>query len=322
MESVPIVDLDLPAKEIANHTKQACLSAGFFYVKNHGLEESLQSDLFKQCGEFFDLPLEEKMKILADKNNRGYTPYKEETLSPLTQSTGDTKEGLYFGREVPPEDPEASKPLHGPNQWPSPQLLPDFRPVLTRYFEACQRLGFRLLDALSDSLGMDRAFFRGKFVHPMLFLRPLRYSPEPSAPADGVYGAGAHTDYGMLTILATDGTPGLQILRSRRWLDVVPVPGTLVVNLGDMCERWTNGMYKSTLHRVVSVTGAPRLSCPFFFEPSFDAEVACLPVCTCDQPPRYPPTTAGKHLLGKYAETHAGYTGDDDGEGDVANGAA
>lgn len=105
----------------------------------------------------------------------------------------------------------------------------------------CYRVGgngsCRLLDALSDSLAMDRAFFRGKFDEPMLFLRPLRYSPEPSVPADGVYGAGAHTDYGMLTVLATDGTPGLQILRGRRWLDVPPVPGTLIVNLGDMCER-------------------------------------------------------------------------------------
>lgn len=112
-------------------------------VKNHGLKESLQSDLFEQCTQFFDLPLEEKMKILADKNNRGYTPYKEETLSPLTQSSGDTKEGLYFGREISSEDPEAAKPLHGPNQWPSSELLPQFQPVVNRYFDACKHLSFR-----------------------------------------------------------------------------------------------------------------------------------------------------------------------------------
>lgn len=96
----------------------------------------------------------------------------------------------------------------------------------------------RLLDALADSLGTDRAFFRAKFERPMLFLRPLRYSPERSDPGAGVYGAGAHTDYGMLTILATDGTPGLQILRGRTWHEVPPRPGALVINLGDMCERY------------------------------------------------------------------------------------
>lgn len=112
-------------------------------MTNHGIDESLKSELFEQCRKFFEQPLEEKMKILADKNNRGYTPYKEETLSPLTQSTGDTKEGLYFGREIPADDPEAAKPLHGPNQWPSPEALPDFQPTVQRYFEACRKLGFR-----------------------------------------------------------------------------------------------------------------------------------------------------------------------------------
>lgn len=112
-------------------------------VKNHGVDEDLQAELFEQCGNFFNLPLEEKMQILVDKNNRGYTAYKQETLSPDTQTTGDTKEGLVFGNDIPANHPEASKPFHGPNQWPSEDALPNFKPVLQCYFEACMKLGFR-----------------------------------------------------------------------------------------------------------------------------------------------------------------------------------
>ncbi|GIL87645.1 hypothetical protein Vretimale_14674 [Volvox reticuliferus] len=186
------------------------------------------------------------------------------------------------------------------------------------------------------------------FDRPMVTLRPLHYSGEVSDPGAGVFGAGAHTDYGMLTILATDDTPGLQIwtgpdVASRsasnisnansgggswgeregagageegaataggRWRDVEPIAGAFIINLGDMLERWTNGRYRSTLHRVINTSGRERYSIAFFFEPNFDAEVAVLPVCCGpDDPPRYPPTTAGQHLLDKYAATHAGYHG-------------
>lgn len=112
----------------------------------------------------------------------------------------------------------------------------------------------------------------------------------------------------MLTILWTDGSPGLQVHLDGTWTDVAHVPDALVVNLGDMLERWTNGMYRSTRHRVVSVTGRGRYSCPFFFEPNFDTVVEALPgCCGPDSPPKYPPTTSGQHLLDKYAATHAGF---------------
>jgi isopenicillin N synthase-like dioxygenase len=97
---------------------------------------------FDQCKAFFDQPHEFKAHLLADANNRGYTPYQEETLDPSTQTQGDTKEGLYFGREVPKGDPEATIPLHGPNQWPDAEVLPHFRAAVEAYFEACTSLGF------------------------------------------------------------------------------------------------------------------------------------------------------------------------------------
>lgn len=307
MQSVPVVDLAAPDTVVAEQVHQACSTRGFFHVVNHGIDQELQDKLFEQLRLFFSLPANEKIKILADGNNRGYTPYQEETLNPSVQSVGDTKEGLYFGREVPKGDPEAETPLHGPNQWPDPAIVPLFRPTVMQYFEACTRLGFRLLDVLSDALKLQRGFFRDAFNAPMTFLRPLRYSATRSCPEQGVLGAGPHTDYGMLTLLLTDGTQGLQIQQAGAWVDVETIAGGLVVNLGDMLERWTNGMYKSTVHRVLSTSGKERFSCPFFFEPNFHTKVLCLPGCSSDNGPMHPTTTAGEYLLARYRATHAGF---------------
>ncbi|GLI63800.1 hypothetical protein VaNZ11_006885 [Volvox africanus] len=343
-QAVPVIDLGLPEEEAATQIREACTGSGFFYVTNHGVSQSLVDDTFEQQRELFHLPMAEKMAMLQNENNRGYTPFREETLDPVHQAHGDTKEGFYFGREVAADSPESKKPLHGPNQWPDPQLMPRYREVTWQYYEALYGLGLRLLRLLALSLGLPEAYFAPMFDRPMVTLRPLHYSGEVSDPGAGVFGAGAHTDYGMLTILATDDTPGLQIWTGPdstsgtapnssngaigagregsgagddgtaaacgRWWDVEPIPGTFIINLGDMLERWTNGRYRSTLHRVINTTGRERYSIAFFFEPNFEAEVEVLPVCCGpDEPPRYPPTTAGQHLLDKYAATHAGYHG-------------
>lgn len=149
----------------------------------------------------------------------------------------------------------------------------------------------------------------------MAFLRLLHYSSEKSNVEKGVYACGAHSDYGMVTILAMDDNPGLQIMLCDKdadretWIDVTPPPiGTFVVNLGDMLERWTNAKYKSTIHRVVSVSGKERYSIPFFYEPAFDTVVSCLECCIGeDGIVKYPKTTSGEHLLSKYRETHSDF---------------
>ncbi|GLC72573.1 hypothetical protein PLESTF_001266100 [Pleodorina starrii] len=339
-KAVPVIDMGLPEEQAAAQVRAACTSSGFFYVSNHGVPQSLVDETFQQQRQLFGLPLEHKMALLQNENNRGYTPFREETLDPAHQSHGDTKEGFYFGREVPADSEEAKKPLHGPNQWPDPKLLPQYRQVTWQYYEALYGLGLRLLRLLALSLGLPAEFFAPMFDKPLVALRPLHYSGEVSDPGAGIFGAGAHTDYGMLTILATDDVPGLQIwvtpdgtscavpskatdadasggpggagagAGAGLWWDVEPIPGSFIINLGDMLERWTNGRYRSTLHRVINTTGRERYSIAFFFEPNFDTEVRVLPMCCGpDDPPRYPPTTAGQHLLDKYAATHAGYTG-------------
>ncbi|KAK9843645.1 hypothetical protein WJX81_000832 [Elliptochloris bilobata] len=320
---VSVVDLSEPEATVAARVREACLSSGFFYVVNHGISEALVTEVFEQNHAFFALPAEQKRYILADCNNRGYTPMAEETLDPANQREGDTKEGLYFGREVAPGSPEAHLPLHGPNQWPPEDLLPRYREVTEAYLAALLALSFRLLRALAIALDLAPEHFRPYFDPPSPFLRPLRYAARASAPEQGVFGAGAHSDYGMLTLLRTDDAPGLQVRPEPggSWHPVAPRPGAFIVNLGDMLERWTNGLFRSTLHRVCTAGDRDRYSIAFFFDPAFSARVECLPTCCSDtRPAKFPPTTSGEYLLGRYAATHSGYDAGAKGGGGLPGG--
>ncbi|GMF31885.1 unnamed protein product [Phytophthora fragariaefolia] len=238
---------------------------------------------------------------------RGYTPLHEETLDPAAQTRGDTKEGFYICRHVPPGSPEASLPLHGPNVFPDAATFPAFRHTMETYHAAMCELGLAVARLLAEAAGHKGGFDApGMFDKPMAALRLLHYAPEKSDVDRGVLGAGAHTDYGLVTLLATDSSPGLQIRLDGQWVDVPPRPEAFVVNIGDMAERFTNGRFKATLHRVVNVSGGERYSVPFFFEPNFTCRVECFPSCVSeDNPPKYPPTTSGQHLLDMYRQTHA-----------------
>jgi len=226
----------------------------------------------------------------------------------------------------------------GPNLWPPETLLPGWRSVMEEYSAACRALGVRLVrfpetrlscDLMVSSTSQNRllalaldlpaSHFEqpGVFDAPQLFLRLLRYAPEVSVPERGIYGAGAHTDYGMVTMLATDENDGLQIqprtagLADVGWIDVPARRGALIVNLGDLLERWTNGRFLSTRHRVLNKNGLERFSMPFFWEPNFTCICEVLPSCCCpENPPKFPPVKAGDYLLGRYGETHAAYGGE------------
>jgi isopenicillin N synthase-like dioxygenase len=330
---VPVLDLSQPEEDVAKVCRTACEDHGFFFITNTGIASKLISDHAAAQRQFFQLSDEQKRTILADSNNRGYTPLSEETLDPSKSTQGDAKEGLYFGRDIPPSSPEAALPLHGPNQWPDPALLPGYREIVEEYLNSMYSLGIRMLPILSLALELPRDYLEQFFKKPMIFLRPLRYAPVVSNEEQGQHAAGQHSDYGMLTILWTDGSPGLQIHYKEQWVDVA-VPENLlhysdnstdgggdgnsddndvfIVNLGDMLERWTAGKFKSTVHRVVNPHGRERYSCPFFFEPSPDAVVAPLPGCkvevdASENREKYAPISPLEYLLGRYAATHEDY---------------
>jgi len=254
--------------------------------------------VYGEAKRFFAQDDAKKAEIAIEKSSchRGWFRVGGENLDPSRQAVGDLKEGIKIGRDLPATHPLvlAGTPLHGPNQWPD---LPGWREVMQEYYDSMEALGRVLLQAFAAALGVGETYFDGWLKSPMTTLGPLHYPPQRGRITDARLGAGAHTDYGCLTMLAQDDAGGLQVrAKSGAWIDAPPVAGSFVVNIGDMMERWTNGVFASTLHRVINVSGQERYSLPYFFDPDFDAPVVCLESCLGDGA-KFAPTTAGKHLL-------------------------
>ena len=208
----------------------------------------------------------------------------------------DMKEAFNVGLEIAPDDPDllSKQPFRSLNAWPS---LPNFRETLLAYYDACATLGARLHRAFACDLGLEPGFFDDKFDRPMATLRLLHY-PAPPAGSEPRTGAGAHTDYGNLTLLATDDVGGLEVrARSGEWIEAPVVPGAFIVNIGDCLMRWTNDIYISTPHRVVNRSARERYSIAFFYDPNPNAIVETIPSCVrLGERVRYPPILAADYL--------------------------
>jgi isopenicillin N synthase-like dioxygenase len=261
--------------EAAGRIQAACRERGFFYVAGHGVPAGLLDQLASASAEFFALPLEGKLQIAMERGGRawrGFFPVGAE----LTSGRPDLKEGLYFGAELPDDDPRvlAGVPLHGRNLFP--RQVPRLGPLVLAYVDAMAAVGQAVLTGVALSLDLDPGYFAtGYTADPTILFRIFHYPPSPPQAAD--WGVGEHTDYGLITLLAQDDRGGLQVAAPEGWVDAPPVPGTLVCNIGDMLDRLTGGWYRSTPHRVRNVSGHDRLSFPFFLDPGFAAEVPPFP---------------------------------------------
>jgi isopenicillin N synthase-like dioxygenase len=259
----------------ADQIQAACRDRGFFYVTGHGVPARLVAELADASAEFFALPQAAKLEIAMERGGRawrGYFPVGAE----LTSGRPDLKEGLYFGSELPADDPRvlARLPLHGSNLFPS--QVPRLRPLVLAYLDALTRAGQAVLAGVALSLGLEAGYFTaGYTADPTILFRIFHYPP--SEPHDEGWGVGEHTDYGLVTLLGQDDSGGLQVAAPEGWIDAPPIPGTLVCNIGDMLDRLTGGWYRSTPHRVRNLSGHGRLSFPFFLDPGFAAEVPPLP---------------------------------------------
>jgi len=201
---------------------------------------------------------------------------------------------------------ENNKPhvqMHGTNQWPDPSEFPDFPEIVLGYMAALTELGHVLMSGVALSLGLAENYFRERFTsEPFTPFRLFHYPSDPSSDGTERWGVGEHPDYGVLTILATDDVPGLEVRnRADRWVKVPPIPGAFIVNIGDMLEIWTCGLYRATPHRVRNVSDRDRLSAPFFFDPSFDCVVSPLNQFAAEAvtPIERPPFKYGDYILSK-----------------------
>jgi isopenicillin N synthase-like dioxygenase len=292
--------------EVARLVGSACRGIGFFYITGHGIPPATRTRVFETAAAFFAAPaqVKEAAAFSGPGGNRGYIRLGVERLDPTKPP--DLKEAFNIGLELAPDDPEliAGEPFRAPNAWPA---VAGFRAVMLDYFERMWRLGVLLHRAFARDLGLDPAFFADRFRKPMATLRLLHYPPTDMAPAEGQLGAGVHTDYGNVTLLATDAGGGLMVRdRDGRWHDAPVIPDAFVCNIGDCLMRWTNDTYVSTPHKVVSPPGRDRCSVAFFLDPDPDAIVACLPGCTGPgRPAKYPPVTAADFLRSRLEPTYA-----------------
>lgn len=284
IDVAPLVALTSERVRTANQIGASCRGSGFFYVVNHGVDESLCQRLEALSREFFAQPEPQKIQIAMSHGGRawrGYFPVGRE----LTSGKPDRKEGIYFGAELSSDDPavRAGRPLHGPNLFPA---IPGFRDAVLSYLDALTALGHALMSGISLGLGLDEHYFRQRYFRdPLVLFRIFNYPHASTAQgADAAWGVGEHTDYGLLTILRQDDIGGLQVKSRSRWIDAPPIPGSFLCNIGDMLERLTRGIYRSTPHRVLNTSSRDRLSFPFFFDPSFDARMLPVEGLTADGP--------------------------------------
>lgn len=296
---------------VARAWDEAFSTIGFATIAGHGISESLAGEVHDIARAFFDRPLSEKM-ALRGPPGLGYEAFQ---AAKLGQSKGgvapaDLVEALMI--QGPEWDRRGTPPAGAPaNLWP--QYPERFRAVVDAYVAEAFALGQTLMRISALALGLEEGFFAPYYDRMMHNLRLAYYPDQVAPPGPGQFRNGPHTDFTGFTILRQDAAPGGLQVRSPdgEWVDVRPVPGTLVINAGDLLQRWTNDRWRSNLHRVVNpdraLTGSTaRLSIVLFTGPNPDAVVECLPTCAGPgNPPRYEPVAALDYLMKKIAETFA-----------------
>ena len=315
---MPVIDLsgfaegnDRQRRALGAQVDRACREVGFFTVVGHGVDDATIEALRSAAADFFDAPLDDRLAVAMPEPGYPYG-YNRLQAEALNRSIGgpalaDLKETFNIGPIDPPPRPLSEmidpdeRAVYAPNLWPS--AVPSLRPAAESYYRSMAGLAATLMEIFAVALDLDSGSFDDMIDAHGSALRLAHYPPLAEAPVPGQFRAGAHTDYGTLTILWTDGEPGLQARAiDGTWIDVASVDGGLIVNLGDLMQRWTNDRWRSTMHRVVA-SDAPgrRLSIPFFHNANWDAVVECI--VADGEEPKYPPTTAGRHLMEKFRST-------------------
>jgi len=267
---------------------------GFLIVRNTQLSESDVTRVTDMYRAFFHLPEDEKACVSMAKtgSNRGWGASGSEQVD--LNANPDYKEVFDSGYVPSPMHPHAAHPVYAPNQWPKRPT--DFERVIKTYYAAAMRVAMEVLRAIAGALNLDRDYFVDKFSHPMALLRGNYYPARPDWAGDKDFGIAAHTDYGCVTLLATDGVGGLEAQsRDGQWVSVSADPGEFIINFGEMLQMWTDGAVRATPHRVFG-SDRERISVPLFFNPNYDTNVA--PMGSGQH------IHAGHHLTKRFAETY------------------
>jgi isopenicillin N synthase-like dioxygenase len=323
MNQVPIIDIapflegtDEGIATVARQIGHACEEIGFFQITGYGVSEDFVQEVYDVSRRFFDLADDDKAVAAqpAPDQVRGWTAVGMEGLSySLDEAApGDLKEKMDMGPPNVPADPYFTGPEAGPHFAPNvwPHALPEMRPLWERYFAEMSEVSRQVMRIFAVALDLDIDFFEDKINHHISMFRVLNYPDQPEPPLPGQLRAGAHSDYGSLTLLRQEQRPGgLQVMtKAGDWLDVPATKGALVVNIGDLMSEWTNDRWVSTLHRVVNpprdaANDSRRISLVFFHQPNYDAMISCLPTCLAEgEQPKHVAISSGEHLFSKFVK--------------------
>lgn len=275
----------------------AATSVGFFYVAGHCINERTIERAFEVSRRFFAMPPEQRESVRAVEYHRGL-------IAPgVSRMEGhripDLKESYIWGVDYPPGNPDfrSGNELLAPNRWP--ESMPEMREALVAYLDAAHRCGTALLRAIAASLDIEPDYFVGRFRNPVSRGSLIHYPPQPSKAGDELFGVSPHTDYGTLTLLAQDDTGGLRVQGADgRWVAAHPIPGTLVVNVGDLLARWSNDRFRSTPHAVVNSSGRERYSIAVFVDPDWDTVVS--PVVKPGEQAHYEDVLCGDYIRARF----------------------
>lgn len=290
---------------VAQQLRETLEWIGFFIITGHGVPQPLIDSAFAEARRFHAQPMSEKQKVLMNAHNNGYMAsgrYNVRTSRVSeVEAKPDLNEAFFIKRERSPDDPmfKANRRFAGPNEWPAD--LPGFKQALLEYTDTVDAMARRLLPALAVSLDLPPETFDAAFAESQFSFR-LSHYPAVSEREAGQYGIAPHTDANFLTFLAQSGVAGLQArVGEDQWLDVPYVPGSFVVNSGDMLHRWTNGRYQSTPHRALPPVGQERYAIPYFFGPHLDTMIECLPSCQGpENPPQFEPISYSDYVVWWY----------------------
>ena len=312
-KEIPVIDLtdsysdDIEKrKKVAWEIHKTCRDTGFFYVKNHSVPKEMMDGHLALAADFFNLPANEKQALDSanEDSTRGYEAMAAQVLD--EGSPPDLKEGFMSSVDAD-ENHRYTKlnvPGTGRNQWPA--NFPEFKEKYEAYVDRALDLGRHLARMLALSLELPEDYFDEGLVEPLHYGRILKYPPHPKDAAPNQLGAGAHTDWGLITILLQDQNGGLEVQNADGdWISAPPIEGAYIINLGEMVPVITNGLYKATPHRVLNnISGNTRYSAPVFCDPEYFYKVKCAPTCMPESgEPKYPEMTAGEHLRSMFQKT-------------------
>lgn len=301
-DAIPVIDIARLAdgsasglQHVATEMLAAAEATGFFYIRNHGIDQTLIDSVFAEAATFFRTPDDAKRQVTVNAWHRGFVKAGEAKM--YAGARPDLKESFVWGLDTATDAGEPDGFGTPPNRWPAHQ--PTMRPLLDRYFTEANEVGWRMLRAFAVAIGEPADRFVKTIIRPTTRGTIIYYPPQPPDLDDEQFGVSPHTDWGCLTLLYQDQTGGLEVRgRDGGWVAATPIAGTFVVNVGDLLARWTNNRFKSTPHHVVNRSGRERFSCAVFVDP--DRDTLIDPVLRPGEPPAYAPVTCGDYVKSRF----------------------